>query len=434
MRRIRTLLTVLSSLGLVGTTAAGSAAAMTVGHVRVAINSDASFANARYTADHEQVVILQSWDTSELRALKAANPAVKVLMYQNASSASTSAAADGRYATGISYPQAAANGWLLRTRSGSPFTFGGYPWLYATDIGAPAYQRAWSATVLNRMGSDPWDGVFIDDVNPTIKWHYCVSCVAKYPSDAKYGAAMARFVHRVGPRLRAAGKLAVANIGSWSGYTSVADPWLRSLSGAMDENFLKWGTQVGVGYADQATWAIQLHELQLSAAEGKLFIGISHSGPHDQRAAVYGYATELLGGAGRAVFSMASNYSGESWFPEYGYTLGAPLGAQKRTAGGIHERQFARGLVLVNPTGSRLRVRLTARYRGSGFKATRVVTMAPQTGAVLVRASRTPMAVADRHSRTGAATGGARGHRQPAGPLEGLSLRAYAGVAASPTS
>jgi hypothetical protein len=434
MRRTFALLTVLSSLGLVLVMTAGSAGAMTVGHVRVAINSDASFADARYTADHEQVVILQSWETSELHALKAANPAVKVLMYQNASSASTSAAADGRYPTGISYTRAAANGWLLRNRAGSPFTFEGYSWLYATDIGAAAYQRAWVASVLSRMGNDPWDGVFIDDVNPTISYHYCVSCVAKYPSDAQYGKAMGRFVHAVGPRIQAAGKLAVANIGSWSGYTSVADPWLRSLSGAMDENFLKWGTQAGVGYADQATWAMQLHELQLSEAEGKLFIGISHSDRHDQRAAVYGYATELLAGDGEAVFSMQSNYSGETWFPEYGYTLGAPIGAQRTTAGGVHERPFARGLVLVNPTGSRLRVKLSGRYRGSGFKVTRMVTMAPQTGAVLVRASKTPLAVADRHSRTSSAAGGVHHHHQPAGPLEGLALRAYGGVATQPVS
>ncbi len=67
-----------------------------------AIDSDARIANYGYTAGHEQVVILQAWETAELRRLKRANPGVKVLMYQNALSASTSAAYDGLYPTGVS--------------------------------------------------------------------------------------------------------------------------------------------------------------------------------------------------------------------------------------------------------------------------------------------------------------------------------------------
>jgi hypothetical protein len=396
MRRMITLMASLSALSLAVGLAPSSAAALTVGHVRVAIDSNASFPSYSYTANREQVVILQSWETAELYALKAANPSVKVLMYQNASSVSTTAASDGRYSTGVSYPQAAAQGWLLQNTGGSPFTFDGYPWLYAADIGSAAYQNAWTANVLGRIGSDPWDGVFIDDVNPTIKWHYCVTCVAKYPSDARYGAAMTSFVDTVGPRLQGAGKLAIANIGSWSGYAAVADPWLHGLSGAMDENFLKWGTQAGTGYADSATWAIQLHELSLAQAEGKLFIGISHSSADDQRAAVYGYASELLAARGDAVFAMESNYSGESWFPEYGYALGAPLGPQSTTPGGVHERAFAHGLVLVNPTPTTHSVDLGGTYDGSGLSRVRMVTMAPQTGLVLTRAGGTPLAVAAR--------------------------------------
>jgi hypothetical protein len=193
----------------------------------------------------------------------------------------------------------------------------------------------------------------------------------------------------------------VANIGAWSGYSAVADPWLRWLSGAMEENFLKWGTQAGAGYADQATWTIQLHELQLAEAEGKLFIGISHSSSHDQRAAVYGYATELLAGDGRAVFAMESDYAGENWFPEYGYTLGAPRGGQRIGPGGVHRRAFARGLVLVNPTDTTQTVKLASYYHGSGHSRTREVTMSPHTGLVLLRARATRRPVADRRAHPG---------------------------------
>ena len=162
---------------------AAAAHASTVGTLRLVLASRASVANANWTATNSSVVILQAWDTKELYALKAANPAVKVVMYQNASAASSSSSDSSIYPIrGFWYDQAQANGWLLDNTSGSSFTFHGYPWLYAADIGAPGYQDAWASNVIAKLQSAPWDGVFMDDVNPTIKWHYCVTCVSQYPS------------------------------------------------------------------------------------------------------------------------------------------------------------------------------------------------------------------------------------------------------------
>jgi hypothetical protein len=306
-------------------------------------------------------------------------------MYVNASSASTSASANGLYPTGVSYQQAAANGWLLDNTSGRPFTFNGENWLYATDIGSTGYQNAWAQNVVSELRSAPWSGVFMDDVNPTIAYHDTPSTVAKYPTDAQYGAAMGRFVANVGPQIRAAGKLAIANIGSWSSYTKVVDPWLKSLSGGMDEEFAKWGTTAGSGYANEATWKTQLDEVALAQSEHKLFIGVTHSAATDQHAAVYGYATELLAGRGRAIFSMNDQYSGATWFPEYNYAIGTPTAHYTVTSGGVYERAFSNGLVLVNPTGSPETVSLGGTYSGSGVKHARAVTVQPDSGAVLVR-------------------------------------------------
>jgi hypothetical protein len=385
---VAALLAVASMCALVVGIAPGPARALVVGHLRLAIRSDATFSSYDWTATHEQVVILQSWDVADLYRLKAANPKVKVLMYKNASAVTNSAASDGRHCTGVSYGQAAANGWLLRNQGGSPFAFLDYPWLYAADIGSPGYQQAWADNVLADIGSDPWDGVFIDDVNPTIRYHYCVSCVAKYPTDDQYSAATQSFVRDVGPRLQAAGKLAIANIGSWSAYASSVDPWLNWLSGAMDENFLKWGDEPGTGYASPGVWATQLDEVKNTEAKGKLFIGITKSSAGDVRAAVYGYATELLASNGHSVFTLAAGGAGEPWFREYGYDLGVPAGPQHADGAGVHERRFSRGLVLVNPTTSTQTVSLHGIYSGSGVHRARTVTMAPQSGLVLVRQHR----------------------------------------------
>jgi hypothetical protein len=371
---------------------ASAGAAPIVGQFQYAIDSGAVVQNsswnanataaANQTASKENVVILQAWETDELRAIKAANPSTIVLMYQDSSAAATTASWSGQYSTGVSYQQAQSNGWLLDNTSGQPFTFQGYNWLYATDIGSAGYQNAWASNVIGELNSAPWDGVFMDDVNPTIAYHYPVSQVAKYPSDAAYSGAMGSFVRNVGPQIQADGKLAIANIGSWSGYASTVDPWLQSLSGAMDEEFLKWGTSAGTGYAPQSTWQAQLQEVALCQSEGKLFLGVTHSAASDEQAAVYGYATELLAGGGTASFSMAQDYTNATWFPEYGYQIGQPTGSYSQTQG-VYERAFTNGLALVNPTGSTQRVNLGGTYSGSGLSNVSTVTMAPQTGLVL---------------------------------------------------
>ncbi len=374
--------TIRITVALLGLLLVPAAGALPVGHFFPTVDSG-PYPDYAWVADHHHIVDLYPWDTSTLYALKEANPNVKVLMYKDASAASTSSD-DGLYATGVSYDQASRRRWLLQNTGGSPFTFGGYPWLWAADIGSADYQQAWASNVLGELTSAPWDGVFIDDVNPTIKWHYCLSCVKKYPSDDLYARAMTGFVRAVGPALQRAGYMDVANIGSWPDYTSTVDPWLRSLSGAMDEMFLKWGTDPHSGYADPATWATQLREIDTTESGGKLFIGLTHSAANDEKAAIYGYATALLAGAGHTVYGMGDR-SSKNWFSQYSYDLGDPVGSYSIDANGVYRRTFSNGLVLVNPTTSPQGVDFGATYSGSGLTDAASVTMAPQSGLILVK-------------------------------------------------
>ncbi len=369
------------------------------GAYRAATDSAATFPDYHWTGSHVRMVDLPPWDTAELYALKAANPNVKVLMYQNASAVSNTPDSTGIYPTGVSYDQAAANGWLLDNTSGQPIQFQGYPWLYAADIGSSSYQQAWASNVIKLLGSAPWDGVMLDDVNPTIQYHYCVSCVAKYPSDAQYGQAMKSFLANVGPQLMATGKLAIANIGSWSAYNSVTNPWLEYLSGAEDEEFVKWGDTPNNGYQDPTGWANELNEIKLAASEGKAFIGITHSDNGDAKAAVYGYATELLAGNANSLFYMGADYTNQTWFPEYDYNLGTPTGTYTELPSGVYERAFTNGLAVVNPTTATQRVSLGGTYSGSGLANATTATMRPQTGLVLTGQGNPLAIVASKASR-----------------------------------
>ena len=379
-RWVQTLLLV----GVAALTLPAAAVAKPVaGQARIAINWEAHNADFSRTAERDDVVVLHEWEKDRLRALKAANPRITVLMIKNLSS--MTAAEFGNAGTGISTQQAADHPeWYLLNTSGKRFTFNDYDYLWAADIGDRDYQVRWAANVAAKLKADPWDGVLVDDANPTMEYHYPVGAVAKYPTDEAYQRATGSALALIGPRLRAQGKLVVANFGSWRVFRSAVTPWLKYVSGGMEEHFTKYGESPGEGYFTDTDWDNLLGLLKETQATGKLFLGISHSNRTDRAAARYGWATMLLAANGSASFALHEDYTRETWFPEYGYDLGAPRGKESELDGGIHRRAFERGLVLVNPTKASVAVRFGGRYRGSGLRAARSTVMRPHTGLVLL--------------------------------------------------
>jgi hypothetical protein len=227
--------------------------------------------------------------------------------------------------------------------------------------------------------------VLLDDVNPTMKYHYNATSVAKYPSDAAYSAATRSALAYIGPRIQGAGRLAIANNAAWVEYYSTGVDWLRFLSGQMDEMFLKWGGAAGESYRGEAQWTTQLNELKETERQGKIFIGKTQSVNTDQAAARYGYATMLLGRESRAAYSFGDSTAETPLFPEYLLPIGEPVAPEERLANGIHRRAFSAGVVLVNPTAGTQSLSLGGSYSGSGLSGVSSVAMAPHTGLVLTR-------------------------------------------------
>jgi hypothetical protein len=158
----------------------------------------------------------------------------------------------------------------------------------------------------------------------------------------------------------------------------------------MDEMFVKWGTTAGSGYADPTRWSTQLDSLKYAQQRGKDFLAITHSASGDAAAARYGWATVLLGAQGDADYAMAPDYTTEPWFPEYEYEIGEPSGPESTDPSGVHRRVFTKGIVVVNPTSSKLTASLNGTYSGSELGQVSRVTLAPHSGYVLTGSASSP--------------------------------------------
>jgi hypothetical protein len=373
------------AIGLLGSAVSADAATSVAGHLRYAIDNNPSFSNLSQTAQRHEYVILKPSETARLQQLKAANPNLKVLMYKNLS-ASIDYPSNAQLTTGVSYDEADTQHpeWFLLNTSGQRFTHRDYSNLWAMDVGSPSYQQRWTNNVLNSLNSLGFDGVFIDDTNPTMKGHYDPTKVAKYPTDSAYQQATASALAYLGPRIRSAGYDVIGNIGHFGEYPEVGRSWLQYMDGAMDENFGKWGNTAGSGYAWEGYWTNELGSLKYAQEHGKDFLAVTHSADNDVAAARYGWATMLLGAAGNAQFALHSNYTSETWFPEYGYDIGEPVGPDIHTSSGVYLRQFSNGIVVVNPTSGQLSADLCGgTYSGSGSSGVTGVQLGPNSAAIL---------------------------------------------------
>jgi hypothetical protein len=109
----------------------------------------------------------------------------------------------------------------------------------------------------------------------------------------------------------------------------------------------------------------------------------------------FSFASYRLGNLGHSYFEFTSNprrAPWQDWSKIYDLRIGSPLETYSTVAGyrrpsGIYRRTFKHGVVLVNPGGTRIRVRLHARYvnyRGAVLSA---VTLRPHSGTVLKKLS-----------------------------------------------
>jgi hypothetical protein len=367
-RTFAALIALFTAVTLISPSASSAAAS---GHYFSATGTPARFSNELNSSQRNAYIDLQPWEAARAVELKAQNPNLKVLVYQNLGAMAEGVGPGGLSSSGVNFAEAntAHPEWFLKGPGGERLAFEDFKWLWAADVGNTEYQHQWAANVIHLLQTGPWDGVMMDDTNTTNRYHFSsVSKVAKYPTDASYQRAVRSMLEYVGPAIQAAGKLAIPNMGSWSEYPSVVKEWLPYVSGGMDEMFVKWSKSAGQGYRGAGEWETQVGEIATTEAMGKDFIAITQAEPSDTQGALFGWASTLMASDSHTDF-MASNgqVGDETWLSDYETPIGEPTGKAVRLSNGAWERKFTNGLVVVNPTTSSLSVNFAEAYSGDGL-------------------------------------------------------------------
>ena len=291
----------------------------------------------------------------------------KSLVYASGTSIKTT------WSTGVTYSEAAANGWLLTDQNGQPITTHEGS-AYIADIGNPAYQRQFVENMKGFLSRNRNQGIFIDDVIAVS--HGLISenvLPAKYPTDQAWEDAMVSFVGYVGPALKKLGYYVVVNAHKFipgnqasNDGTLEAGFWKRlapSVSGLMSEYWLQSPIDVAQlrqrGSRWDQNWTGWQGLESVAQGAGVDFFGLMYGSASDVRAMRYGRGTFLLdwdGRGGAFVYNMTDR--SDPYDPSWMTDLGPALRPKFQRLPGVWQRRFERGIAIVNTTGSPVTVRV----------------------------------------------------------------------------
>jgi hypothetical protein len=365
-----------------------SPSAQTIGSLRI---SSTAVAEGGELSGYEYL-IMNAWEHGRIASLKATNPRLKVLVYKNSlgtrSDACRNGVDDALLSAGIGYCWADRNqpSWFLTDTTGQRIEFCDYRGVWMMDVGNGGYQARWLSNVSAEISERGWDGVFIDDVNANQSYHLCGRTIAKYPAESHQAAATRSFLAAVGPALRSAGHLAIANVSSTT--PAIWQDWLQFPSGVMQEYFTKWGTGADRHFTGN-DWIYRQSFYQAAQQAGKIFLGLTYAPPGDVRSMRYSRASFLMdwnGGPSAVIFEpVRSNWTGggDPWSPEWTIDIGTPTGAKLAVGHGFR-RNFTGGTAVINISASAAQTfDLGATFLMPDGAQVTTVTLQPATALIL---------------------------------------------------
>jgi Hypothetical glycosyl hydrolase family 15 len=329
------------------------------------------------------------WPSSyrQIAAIKRRSPGTKVLVYKDmASTRDDAGTRDLPTGTSYAYANRVHPEWFLKDTAGKRVSWADWPHYWQMDVGSRSYQRVWARKVAHDLRRRGWDGVFVDGISRTMQypWYLNGRVLAKYPGPNDYARATTSFLRRVAPVLRRR-SLVVGNINDAT--PELWRRWVSFISGASKEWWTKAGSGRDSGFLTGADWRYQMQLLQEAQARHKIFLAFTYGPADDGPAMDYARASFLLFARGRrSAFGYSPVCGSQPSSARWRADIGAPLGPAAQVAG-IWRREFAAGIVVVNPSSSAsVSVPLGGSYVEPNGAIVTSLLLGPHTGFTLRRA------------------------------------------------
>jgi hypothetical protein len=254
------------------------------------------------------------------------------------------------------WPDSPRDEWFY-PYAGSPRVYQNQWGWYLIEPDDAAWRAYWLAEANRQLAANDNDGVFADSFSVP-NFMGGSTFTPNLPSydpafESAWSGRISRWISAIKTSLGSARKL-IPNVGNWVTTRDTTD--YSEADGVMVEGFAAWGQ--GSPY-ELGDWQLQMDRILALASTGKIVIlqsYIDNVSDLDYRKFVL--ANYLLVKGTKSFVNIEMDYEPE-WFPEYGVDLGVPLSdapaqvsSLYRADWGVYARQYARGLVLVNPTAT----------------------------------------------------------------------------------
>jgi len=332
-------------------------------------------------------------------AIRAFNPNVGIYLYEIGAEASNFQDAWaqigtyglGRYNVSRGHSMGSLNGnnpglFLLDSAGNRVYStgfsnVGANQYFYLMDFGSAAWQSYWLEALRADIVNQPWvaDGVHADNCVTNYAAAGYSASPSKYPTDAAWSNAMNTFVSAISAGLHASGQKLWCNRGSTDQPSGVS-AWLAVDAGPNPPDVVAeegafavmWGTNA-TRFAPETNWKSQVDILsRIQNSKVAIFshtnLAEGQSGTDNWGKPVtfvqslwYALGSYLLGkndvlNNAYFAFTSGTNYNNIQWYDEYDHIdLGKAVGPYTVTTVGsvnIYRREFEKGYVYVNPTGT----------------------------------------------------------------------------------
>ena len=335
---------------------------------------DFNDAHIPFIASHFDIMDTNLNKVSQVQKIKSLNPTFKAIFYDNA----------------LTHREKGREDWYVRdAKTGSKLVNKDWGW-YLMDIGNPVYRKSLANFIKKCSDDNPtFDGVFLDDV-----WG-SVSSDRFYREGTKEMASLPLHVTKywrdniklllIQIKMAIGRKLLIVNTGVFNtDYLALSD-------GQMYEAFCHANWQPHEEYYQG--WQKVLDRMIMTSASGKIFLaqsGVMKDVTESQtiKTAKYCYSMFLLGANGNSYFYFSKNYRGVTYFPEWDIDLGAPIkNYQIRAGTPLFEREYSKGLVLINPSSESFQIKLGDKYKNLDGVITDTLTLGNHEGEILLKCS-----------------------------------------------